>query len=148
MPHTGPPEQALAGRALPPPAAIDTAAIPASTARHERLVRRLRMLAPPGLACTGTPREMLAQLSGGDSALKRQCRPSRHADAAHRRRKVCRGLFGAVDVVLATPTHAEAVVRLTRPRHFADRPSGRHVHLQAPLCSSVAFPTSDKHWLA
>src|ERR1700732_5064918 len=75
MPQTGPPEQALAAKALPP-AAIDTAAMPASTARHERLVRRLRILAPPGLACTGTPREMLAQLSGGDSALKRQAQPA------------------------------------------------------------------------
>src|SRR5580704_12034460 len=101
MTQTGPPEQALAAKALPA-AAIDTAAMPASTARHERLVRRLRILAPPGLACTGTPREMLAQLSGGDRALKRQYQPRRRADAAHRRRKVCRGLFGVVDVVLAT----------------------------------------------
>src|SRR5258708_31907388 len=98
MPQTGPPEQALAAKALLPPAAIDIAAIPASTARHERLVRRLRMLAPPGLACTGTPREMLAQLYGGDRALKRQCQTGRRADAEHRRGTVCRicaARFGA-----------------------------------------------------
>src|SRR5579862_5654620 len=99
MTQTGPPAQALAAKALPL-AAIDTAAMPASTARHERLVRRLRILAPPGLACTGTPREMLAQLSGGDSALQRRRRPRRRADAAHRHRAVCRrypeGCFGVV----------------------------------------------------
>src|SRR5580692_7832879 len=86
--------------ALPLVAASDTAAMPASTARHERLVRTLRMLAPPGLACTGTPREILAQLSEGDSALQRQWRPHWRADAAHRYAgglsRVSRECFGAV----------------------------------------------------
>jgi hypothetical protein len=65
VPQTGPPAQPLAANALPL-AAIDIAAIPASTAR---LDRRLRIKPLPGSACTGTPSEMLAQLFGGDSAI-------------------------------------------------------------------------------
>jgi hypothetical protein len=45
---------------------------------------------------------MLAQLSGGDSAMKRQHRPTRLPMPCIGAAKVCRGLFGVVDVVLAT----------------------------------------------
>src|SRR5579862_193792 len=143
MTQTGPPAQALSAKALPL-APIDTPAMPARTAKTERLVRRLRILAPPGLACTGTPREMLAQLSGGDSALQRRRRPRRRAVP---RIGAARFVEGTRKGASAWFMHAEVDVRLTRPHHSAGRSRGRHVHLHAPLCSNVALPTSDKHWL-